>query len=92
MNDNRWRTTIQHVKQYKQVSDSSVYVISMDSSLDEGKSTDELSIIMNIYAERLAKNRNGSLQLTLYKRDGFVINFLLIFLQMLSSCLDPNTT
>jgi hypothetical protein len=32
----------------------------MDASLsDEGKALDELSIIMNIYAERLTKNRNG---------------------------------
>lgn len=70
----RWPTTIQHVKQYKQLSDSSAYIVSMDSSLsDEGKSADELSIIMNIYAERLTKNRHGKLALhkSKYRRNKF---------------------
>jgi len=57
----RWRTTIQHVKQYKQLSESTVYVGSMEGSLgDEGKTSDELSIIMNVYAERLTKSKNDA--------------------------------
>ena len=58
----RWHATIQHVKQYKQVSDScSFNVISLDSSLcEEPKSSDESSIIMNVYAESLTKHKNGT--------------------------------
>lgn len=55
-----WRATIQHVKQYKQHSDSSSYIVNMETcSSDEGKALDELSVIMNIYAERLTKARSG---------------------------------
>ncbi|XP_070490077.1 protein furry isoform X3 [Chironomus tepperi] len=58
----RWHATIQHVKQYKQVSDScSFNVVSLDSSLcEEPKSSDELSIIMNVYAESLTKHKNDA--------------------------------
>jgi hypothetical protein len=60
VNHNRWLRTIQHVKQYKQLSESSSYNVSMDSFAgEEAKSSDEMSIIMNIYAERLTKIRNG---------------------------------
>lgn len=57
MNFCRWRTTIQHVKQYKQIAESSVYIAG--SLCDDAKSSDDLSVIMNIYADRLTKNRNG---------------------------------
>lgn len=75
---NRWRTTIQHVKQYKQLSESSVYVGSMEgSSGEEGKTSDELSIIMNVYAERLTKSKNGRSQLMVHVH-GTLIKLLLL--------------
>lgn len=56
----RWHATIQHVKQFKQVSDSCSFNVSLDSSLcEEPKSSDDLSIIMNVYAESLTKHKNG---------------------------------
>lgn len=65
------------MKQYKQLSDSSVYVGSMESSLgDEGKSSDEMSVIMNVYAERLTKSRNGWLTISNSRKRNLRINSL----------------
>ncbi|CAO1322409.1 unnamed protein product [Diamesa hyperborea] len=61
----RWRATINHVKQHKQLTDLSSYIVNLDSSSgEEPKSLDDLSIIMNIYAERLTRNRNDVFVLT----------------------------
>lgn len=58
----RWHATIQHVKQYKQISECS-FNVSLDGSLcEEAKSTDDLSVIMNVYAECLTKQKNGKLK------------------------------
>ena len=54
----RWKTTISHVKQHKQLTDLSAYTV-QDGSNEESKSLDDLSIIMNIYADKLTKDRNG---------------------------------
>lgn len=61
MNFHRWRSTIQHVKQYRQLSESSSYIVSVEiNSGDEFTSNDnELSTIMNIYAKLLIKNKSG---------------------------------
>lgn len=48
------------MKQHKQLTDLSVYVSNFDgNSSDESKPFDDVGLIMNIYSEKLTKNRNG---------------------------------
>lgn len=59
----RWRATIHHVKQYKQLTDScsglNISLECEESKSSSGTTFDELSIIMNIYAECLTRTKNG---------------------------------
>lgn len=54
----RWRTTIQHVKHYKQMSEQSPSIVNFLAD-ETSKIPDEMSIVMNIYAEHLTRSRNG---------------------------------
>lgn len=58
----RWRATIHHVKQYKQLSDSCGGLganLECEDSKTSTTSPDELSIIMNVYADCLTRMKKG---------------------------------
>ncbi|KAG5678891.1 hypothetical protein PVAND_008517 [Polypedilum vanderplanki] len=67
----RWGATIQHVKQYKQVTESYSLNMSFDShnTTFDGNKYDDLSIIMNVYADCLTKNKNDAFILSRSEHD-----------------------